>query len=331
MLSKMLLKGLAVSLLSLMAAGCVDDLVATGPAAAQTETAPAAKQLHQLFADSDEAALKLSPISALFRGDDRYAGQFGDYITDDFIAQLRRDAESDWQRQHAIDRAVLNRQDQIAYDVFEYQTRQALDALAPDMVVLTVVRPIDHMNGLHIQYPDLNKSAGRFQTVQDYDNGLKRMEGFALFLERARGRLAEGIKARIVQPKLTVRLMIKQMDSLIAQGAEKSPFWQPVVDMPKTIAEPDRKRISDAYRAALTQKIIPAYESLRTFLKSEYLPKARNSIGISAMPGGAKLYKLLVEQQTTTKLTPDEIHKIGVAEVNRIKGEMDEVRRAVGF
>lgn len=332
MASNMLLKGLAVSLLSLTAAGCLDDLAATGAAtAAQTETAPAAKQLHQLFADSDEAALKLSPISALFRGDMRYAGTFGDYITDDFIAQARRDAESEWRRLQEIDRGALNRQDQIAYDVFEYQTRQSLDALAPDIVALSVVRPIDHMNGLHIQYPDLNKSAGRFQTVQDYDNGLKRMEGFALYLERAKGRLAEGIKTRVVQPKLTVRLMIKQLDDLIAQGVEKSPFWQPVVDMPKTFADADRKRIADAYRAALTQKIIPAYETLRTFLTTQYLPKARAGIGLSAMPGGAKLYKLLVEQQTTTKLTADEIHKIGVAEVNRIKGEMDQVRRAVGF
>jgi len=332
MLSKKLCHGLAVSLLSLMAVGCVDDLAVTGPAAAaRTDATPASKQLHQLFADSDEASLKLSPIFALFRGDARYAGEFGDYITDDFIAAARRDAESEWQRLRGIDRAALNRQDQIAYDVFEYQTRQALDALTQEMVALTIVRPIDHMNGLHIKYPDLNKSAGQFKTVADYDNGLKRMEGFAVYLGRVRGRLGEGIKTNIMQPKLTVRLMIKQFDDLIAQGVEKSPFWQPVIDMPKTIADADRKRISDAYRAALTQRIIPAYESLRTFLKNDYLPKARNSIGLSGMPGGANLYKLLVEQQTTTKLSADEIHKIGVAEVNRIKGEMDQVRRSVGF
>ena len=294
---------------------------------------PAANELHRLFADSDEAALKLNPIGALFRGDDRYAGEFGDYITDDYIAAQRRDGMAEQRRLDAIDRATLTRQDQIAYDVFAYQTRQNLESLSADIVPLAVVRPLNHLNGLHVQYPDLNsgKSAARFQTVKDYENGLKRMEGFALYLDRAIGRMREGINTRVVESKLTTRLMIGQLDDLIAQGVDKSPFWQPIADMPKTFAEADRLRLAKTYRDTIATVVVPAYERLRAFLRSEYLPAARTRVGIGAMPGGAKLYRLLVEQYTTTKLTADEIHKLGVAEVTRIKNEMDAVRRAVGF
>jgi uncharacterized protein (DUF885 family) len=334
MLSKNLLQGLAVALVSLTAAGCVDDIAITGTAtAAETDTSTSAQALRKLFADSDEASLKVSPISALFRGDLRYADQFGDYTSDAFIAQLRADAESEWKRLHEIDRASLNAQDQIAYDVFEYQTRQSLDALTPEMVALTVVRPINHMGGLHVQYPDINsgKSAAPYKTAKDYDNGLKRMDGFAAYIDRVIGRMREGIKSRVVETKLTTRIMITQLDDLIGQGVDKSPFWQPIVNMPKDIAEPDRARLTAAYRTEIGDKVVPAYKRLQAFLKKEYLPAARTAVGLNAMPGGAKLYKLLVEQSTTTKMTADEIHKIGLTEVTRIKNEMDQVRRTVGF
>jgi uncharacterized protein (DUF885 family) len=325
---------LAAALLSAVTlTACVEDLAATAPAETAAAPTSASKALHQIFADSDEAQLKLNPVGALFRGDARYNDQFGDYITDDYIAQSRAGAEADMRRLSEIDRAALSSQDQIAYDVFKYQTQQTLDGLTPEMVALTVVRPLNHLNGFHIQYPDVNsgQSAARYQAVADYDNGLKRMEGFAQYLDRAIGRMREGVRSGVVESKLTVRIMLTQLDDLIAQGVEKSPFWQPIAAMPKEIAEADRARLKTAYRAMLETKIIPAYRGLQTYLKKEYLPAARNGVGVSAMKGGAKLYRLLVEQQTTTKLTAEEIHQIGLKEVARIKSEMDGVRRQVGF
>lgn len=321
----------AVLLAAVSLTACADDLAATAPV--EAAAAPASKALRQIFADSDEAQLKLNPIGALFRGDARYDDQFGDYITNDYIAQSRAAAEADMRRLSEIDRAALSPQDQIAYDVFKYQTQQTLDGLTPEMVALTVVRPLNHLNGFHIQYPDVNsgQSAARYQTVANYDNGLKRMEGFAQYLDRAIGRMRDGVKSGVVESKLTVRIMLTQLDDLIAQGVEKSPFWQPITAMPKEIAEADRARLKAAYRAMLETKIIPAYRGLQAFLKKEYLPAARNGVGVSAMKGGAKLYRLLVEQQTTTKLTAEEIHQIGLKEVARIKSEMDGVRRQVGF
>jgi uncharacterized protein (DUF885 family) len=299
----------------------------------QTTTSPAARDLHRLFADSDEASLKLDPVGALFRGDQRYAGEFGDYITDDYLGQRQRNAESDLQRLTGIDRASLSPQDQVAYDVFAYQTRQSLRSLAPDLASVSIVRPLNHFDGLHIQYPDMNsgKSVARFQTVADYENGLQRIEGFVVYLDRAIARMRQGIKSGVVESRLTMEIVLTQLDDLIAQGVDKSPFWQPIADMPQSIGEAERTRLAAGYRTALKDKLIPAYERLRAFIKAEYRPAARAGVGLVAMRGGPKLYAFLVEQQTTTKLTADEIHAIGLKEVARIKSEMDAVRRAVGF
>jgi uncharacterized protein (DUF885 family) len=248
MLSQKLPAAIAVCF-ALALGACVDDVVVSQSQGAE---APAAgsQTLQKLFEDSDEASLKLSPIGALFRGDQRYAGEFGDYISDAYIEQSRRDAESDLKRLNQIDRASLSRQDQIAYDVFAYQTKQNLDGLTPEFVALVAPRPLNHLNGLHVQYPDISsgKSAARFQTVEDYDNGLKRMTGFVTYLDRCIERMKQGMKTGVVESKLTMKLMLPQLDELIGQGVEKSPFWQPIKDMPASFSAADKTRLTEAYR-----------------------------------------------------------------------------------
>jgi uncharacterized protein (DUF885 family) len=318
-----------VLLLCIPLSACIDDLAMSGP----TVTTPEAKALHRLFSDSDEASLKLDPIAGLFRGDPRYAGEFGDYITDAYVAERRHNAESDLKRLHDIDRDTLSDQDQIAYDVFEYQTRQTQKAFSPEFVALTIVRPLNHLEGLHIQYPDINsgQSVATYKTLADYENGLKRIDGFVVYLDHAMERMREGMKSGIVESKLTMGIMVGQLAELIGQGVEKSPFWNPIANMPDTIGAADRARLTEAYRAELAGKVVPAYERLRKFVKDKYLPVTRKGVGLVNMPGGKKLYDFLVEQQTTTKLTAAEIHEIGLKEVARIKSEMDKVRRTVGF
>ena len=120
--------------------------------AAPAEKPSAAAQLKKLFVDSDEDNLRRNPISALFRGDLRYADRLGDYISDDYFAAERKASEKDLKRLNAIDRTALNATDQISYDVFKWQTDIALRGLQPDMLALTAVRPIDHFFGFHTFY-----------------------------------------------------------------------------------------------------------------------------------------------------------------------------------
>jgi len=213
-------------LLATMLAACTSVADTTTQKEGAAQQAPKLSPLHQIFADSDEASLKLSPISALFRGDERYMGEFGDYITDEYVNAQLRLAEEDHRRLQAIDRKSLSPQDQIAYDVFAYQNMMAREGLKSAYVDLTVVRPINHFNGLHAQYQDMNsgKSAAPYKTVKDYDNGLSRMDGFVTFLDRCIGRMKQGVSSGVVETKLTTRQMIKQFDDLIAQGVENSPF-----------------------------------------------------------------------------------------------------------
>ena len=139
---------------------------AQAPAAVQTD---ANAQLKKLFHDSDEAQLKLNPVSALFRGDMRYADRLGEFGTDNYYNQSRAAAENDLRGLRAIDRAKLTPTNQIAYDVFEWQTLDTLKGLSPEILPLTAVRPIDHFFGFHVFYPGLasGKSAAPFKTLVD--------------------------------------------------------------------------------------------------------------------------------------------------------------------
>lgn len=300
-------------------------------APAQTQNADA--RLKQLFTDSDEATLKRNPINALFRGDLRYADRLGDYITDAYYAAERKAAEQDLKRLTAINRAALNPTDQIAYDVFKWQTETNLRGLQPDMLALVAVRPIDHFFGFHTFYPDFasGQGAAPFKTVLDYDNNLKRHREYIVLLDRAIGRFREGMKTGVVQPKLVINNVIDQLNLQIAQGVEGSTFYGPVKTFPEGISATDQSRLRADYAATIKMGIIPAYVRLRDFLKNEYLPVAREGVGLVAMPGGKKLYDYLIESNTTVKMSADDVHNLGLSEVARIRKQMDDIRVQTGF
>jgi len=307
--------------------------LATPVQAAPAEVQSASVRLKQLFTDSDEANLKRNPISALFRGDMRYADRLGDYITDGYFAAERRASERDWKRLATINRAELNSTDQIAYDMFKWQTELGLRGLQPELLALTVVRPIDHFNGFHTFYPDLasGQGAAPFKTLADYDNNLKRHRAFIVLIDRAIERFREGMKTGVVQPKLVVSNMIDQLNLQLAQGIEGSTYYGPVKAFPESISTTEQSRLRADYAATIQFGIAPAYTRLRDFLKNEYLPVARDGVGLVAMKGGPKLYDYLIESNTTVKMSADEVHNLGLGEVGRIRKQMDEIRVQTGF
>jgi len=289
--------------------------------------------LKTLFHESDEAQLKLNPISALFRGDMRYADRLGEFGTDAYYNQSRAYAESDLRRLRAIDRARLTPVNQIAYDVFEFQTLDTLESLSPEMLALTAVRPIDHFFGFHVFYPGLasGKGAAPFKTVTDYENNLKRHRDYVQAVDQAILRFRQGMASGVVQPKLIVNNVIDQLNLQINQGVEGSTFYLPVTSFPAGIGAADQARLKADYAAAIRDGILPAYVRLRDFLKNEYLPVAREGHGLVHMKGGDKLYAYLVRSNTTLPMTPEQVHQIGLSEVARIKGDMEAIRTRVGF
>ena len=333
---------LSVSLLALGACATAPaaevESVASPPVVA-TATVPAEAQvsahdrLFQLFKDSDEANLRRNPLNGLFRGDLRYADHLGDFITDQYYAGERAASEQDLAALHAIPRDQLNETDQLAYDVFDYTTKDTLRGLQPDMLALTAVRPMNHFFGFHTFYPTFasGKGAAPFKTLADYENNLKRHKEFVTYLDRAIGRFREGEQSGVVETKMTVRNMVEQLDNQLKQKPEDSPYFGPAKQFPAEISDADKERLTQEYRAAITDELYPALTRLRDFLKNEYLPKARDGAGLMYMPGGDKLYRYLIESTTTLAITPEEIHQTGLSEVARIRGEMDKVRQEVGF
>jgi uncharacterized protein (DUF885 family) len=305
------------------------------PAAAQTAAVAAqpSAQLRALFNASDEAQLARNPIFGIFRGDMRRADQFGDYISDAYLAGEKAAIEADLKALAAIDRNALNANDRVSYDVFKWQRTNDLKGFDPAILAATIGRPIDHFSGFHTFFPEFQSGEGAapYKTVKDYDDGLKRMDGFVTYIDAAIGRFRQGMKAGVVQPKLVVQNVIDQLDNLLAPGLADAVMMKPVAKFPETIPAADQARLKAAYADAVGGRVNPALTRLRDFLKTEYLPVARDKVGLSAMPGGDNLYRYLIAGTTTTDMTADQIHNIGLAEVDRITKGMEAVKQEVGF
>ena len=320
---------LACSLLALAAAMPVCAQVPAAP----TSQPSAHDRLFQLFKDSDEASLKRNPLQALARGDLRYADRLGDLFSDAHYQGEKAADEHDLAALHAIPRDQLNPTDQIAYDVFDYTTSDALRGLQPQLLTLTEALPMNHFYGLHTQYPTIASGQGGapYNTLLDYENSLKRNRDFATNIDEAIVQWRKGEAEGVVDTKLTVRNMIEQLDNQLKLTPEQSPYWGPIKSFPAVIGPADRTRLTREYRDSITTVIYPALTRLRAFLQNEYLGHARDGVGLMYMKGGDALYRYQVQSTTTTDMTPEQIHQLGLSEVGRITGEFEKVRQEIGF
>ena len=299
--------------------------------ATETQT-DAHERLFALFADADERSLALNPLSALFRGDLRYADQLGNFLEDEYTIASRADARQNLDALRQIDRSKLSPTDQLAYDVFEYNQQDELNGLTDEIVALNVVRPVNHFRGFHTFYPTFasGQGAAPFNTVTDYENNLKRHAQYVAYTDRAIERFREGLDSGVLETKLTIDRSIQQLDTQLAIPLEQSPLYMPVKNFPDTFSASDKARLTGEYRTSI-QDISSAHERLRDFLRDEYLPEARDSVGLSQMKGGEALYRQLIESTTTLPLEPDYLHELGLSEVARIKNGMMEIKDEVGF
>jgi len=323
-----------IPLAALAAALLASPLAAPAAAAQAPATAQSPSQaLAALFAASDEANLKRNPIAGLFRGDDRYAAHLGNFLTDAYYAAERDAARAELAALAKIDRSRLTPQEQISYDVFKWQRELDLRGLQPDLLAATAVRPIDHFNGVHTFFAEISsgESAAPFKTVKDYENGLTRIDDFVAISDTAIARMREGMASGVVQPKLITQNVIEQLDQMLADSVEDSAFYQPLKAMPAAIPPADQARLKTAYRASISTELRPALQRLRDFMANDYLPASRSTVGLQDMKGGPELYRYLVQVNTTTDLTPEQIHQIGLDEVTRLHAEMDKVKTQVGY
>ena len=289
-------------------------------------------RLRSLLATSDEAYLDRNPIEALYRGDTRRAARHGDYISSAYVDAEHRAAQNELRQLAQIPRDRLSAVDRVAYDTFQWSRGASRERHALPVAAFWPMLGLDQMNGWHLFFPELSSGEGVApRSVADYDNGLARIDGFIAWLDRAVERMREGQRTGIVLPRVVVELVIAQFDRFAAQGFTESPYYGPIRKLPPDLPAADRERLTRAYAAAVEDQLRPAFRRVREFLAEVYLPSARASVGLSALPGGAAYYDFLIRSNTTTKLSAAEVHKLGVAEVSRITQGMERVMRTVAF
>ena len=303
------------------------------PARAAAPQTPEDARLMLLFRGVAKAEDALDPLGAIYRGGAPNVAAFRQLYTDaqerakravnaQALAGLRR-----------IDRRKLSPERQISYDVFQGDKRQDAAWLRPEVEALTAVRPFNHFGGMHIEFPSLVAKDGAlaYTNEAEYTRNLTLIAAFPQVLDNALARFRQGLDTGVVESKLTVTNMIGQIDALLAQPPEQSPFTSAVRDFPVAVPEGARAGLTAQYTAVTASQVYPAYRRLREFLAKSYLPAARAQVGISAMKGGAGLYKLQIAQHTTLRIEPDAVHQLGLSEVARIQREMETVKRELGY
>ena len=307
--------------------------IIAAPVAAQADAGPADAALRALFDRADAASLVRNPLSALDRGDTRHAERMGDNFSDAHDAAeaaADRAALADLAK---IDRAALTPVDRIAYDTFKANTQIALDAYAPDILAARRAIPTEHFFGFQVAYADLSSGQGSapFKTAKDYRDAMARNRQFGGQIDEIVARFRNGVAAGMVEPKLIVRNVIEQIDAQTKDGVEGSPYAGPLKAVPATIPAAERARLTADYAASIRDDILPPLVRLRTYLATDYLPHARDTVGLGGMKGGAALYRYDILQNTTLPLTAEQVHSLGLSEVARITREMNAIRVKTGF
>ncbi len=290
-------------------------------------------RLRRLLDASDEARLDRNPLYGIYRGDLRRAAQHGDYVSEAYVEAERRAAEADLSALAAIPRERLPAADRIAYDTFRWSRADTRERHSEPAASIWPRLKLDQLNGWHLEFATLSSGDGAapYRSVKDYDDGLSRIDGFVSFLDRAAARMREGMTAGIVQPRFVVDRMIVQFAKFAAHGLEDSPYYTPIRNLPPDIAAADRERLTKAYAVAVRDKLQPAFRRVQAFLADDYRLATRDSVGLSALPGGAAYYDFLVRSNTTTNLSAGQIRALGLEEVERITQGMNDVMRRVGF
>ncbi len=323
---------LAATAFVLPTAPALADNHSAAPEAAAEQPQTEGEKLFALFADSDKRQLALSPLSRLFRGDDKDADKLGDFLTDAQFLAGRTDTQLNMALLAQIDRSKLSATDQLAYDVFKYNQEQSLKASTDRIRALTEVRPVNHFSGFHTFYPSFASGTGAapFRTIANYEDNLSRHDDYIAINDRAIEKFREGMESGVVETKLTIGNVISQLDTQIGIPVAESQFMGPVKNFPEDFSEEDKTRLTASYEAK-TQEIYAAHTRMRDFLRDEYLAVARDSVGLSQMKGGEELYAQLIESTTTLPLDANTIHELGLKEVARVKSDLEKVQAEVGF
>jgi uncharacterized protein (DUF885 family) len=297
---------------------CADIVAAKGQA-------DEGQRLWQLFEANWKYRMIASPEAATWRG---YPGQNDRWsdLSMDAIAEGKKDARQTLKAILSFDRAKLSEADQLNYDLFRRNAEMAVEQQQFPAEFLA----INQMDGLPRDVPSMIAMMPAGKTA-DYENILARLGGIPALVDQTIALLQEGLVRGIVPPKVPLRTLADQVSGQVHIGPMTTPMLAKFKTFPETIPVAEQVRLTEAAKAVYADDVRPAFQRLHQFLSKEYVPNCRATVGRSALPNGRAWYGYQIKHYTTTTLSPDEIHKIGLREVNRIRVGMEAVRKQVNF
>ena len=297
-------------------------LAAAAPAYAQSGAQNPA--LNKLFADEWERGLRESPESATYNGDSRFNDRWSEFSLPAIAARAAADRAA-LEALHAIDRQTLSAADQLDYDTFEWTLQRSIERQA----FREYLQPVSHQGGP--QTFDGITEVLPFATLKDYQDWLKRLQALPAAIGQSTVLMQEGVKAGNLPPRVLMERVPAQIAAQVVGDPTKSAFYKPFLKFPDSIAQADRDKLQAEAKRIVAADVVPAYRSFQVYFNEQYLPKTRESIAATELPDGKAYYDFLARYYTTTGLTAEQIHAIGLKEVARIRAEMEKVKVQTGF
>jgi len=293
------------------------------------EQAEESQKLNKMFEDYFEELIELFPIYASYIGDNRYDDKFANDISESHRNQQKELFNKYLNQISEIKRDLLQGQDRLSYEIFKRDMVLDSEGLQFNDHLI----PIHQMSSTPTFFAELGSGASLhpFKTVKDYDNFLERVKGFQVWVDTAIANMSKGSELGVVQPKILMEKTLPQFEAHLVKDIKESVFYKPITNLPTDFPEEEKARLTQAYLQAIEKQIIPTYKKLYDFIKDEYLPKCRATIGLSELPDGEEWYAYNVKISTTTDMTPEEIFQTGMNEVNRIRREMEEIKERIDF
>jgi uncharacterized protein (DUF885 family) len=283
-----------------------------------------ATRLHALFDREWEYMMRQYPTWASELGDRRY----NDRWDDESIAAIERRHAHQQQvlrELEQFDEGGLSEQDRLNLRLFRRQYERQVELHPYGWWLI----PLDQRRG--IQTANVLSDSLRFQTVKDYEDWCARLESFPAYMEQTMERMRAGMARGIVQPRVVMDRVPSQIRAHIVDDPARSLFYEPFARLPASFTESQRDALSQRAQAAIRQQVLPAYRRFERFFVEEYLPACYEQVGAWQFPNGQEMYAAMARGHTTTNLTPEQIHQIGLEEVRRIRGQMDAIIRQVNF
>ena len=295
----------------------------------KTESPKVSEKFAKLLTDYSEEGYELNPISATNAGDSRYNGQYPDFLSDAYKAKKKAYYTKYKEALSKIDDSLLTETERMSKAVLLWDCTINLE----EFNFRKDLMPIDQMWSKNLDFNQFASgiTAQPFKTVDDYNQWLQRVDGYLVWLASAKKNMQEGMTQGYVLPKSLIVKVIPQFESLSHGPVEGHLFYAPIKLMPDSFSEEEKTTLTQAYTAMVSEKIIPAYNEMVNFLKTDYLPAGRESSGIAETPLGDAYYAHQIKKYTTTAMTANQIHELGLKEVARIREEMEAVKKEVGF